>query len=328
LTVCFARLLDACLMAPSLPRHLGLTSHFVLQQVPHGASCRLPAAKVRQRNPSWTAQRRSAEDQRHQNAAAAEPRPISRPENQTRSAVDKHPEQVPDPSVTMARRAIILLLPLVSSVAAFSGLPAVVRQPSRKASGDGGRAAPLRMGGGSGYASTPTGKKDTVEKIKGLLETSEMIFSIPAGSMSVAQTQALRRSLPQGTAAAVVKNTLMERAVQGTDFEVAARGSLLKGPNLWFFIEEDIGGTIKAFQGFTKDYGKKESHPILGGVVEATEYDTSGVEAIGQLPSKQELYAKIAGSIKAVPTKVARVIKAPSDKLARAIKMATMPDDE
>jgi large subunit ribosomal protein L10 len=41
------------------------------------------------------------------------------------------------------------------------------------------------------------------------------------------------------------------------------------------------------------------------------------------LPSKQELYARIAGSILAVPTKVARVIKAPNSKLARAIKLAT-----
>ena len=39
-----------------------------------------------------------------------------------------------------------------------------------------------------------------------------------------------------------------------------------------------------------------------------------------------ELYAKIAGAIKAVPTKVARVIKAPGSKLARAIKLATMPE--
>jgi large subunit ribosomal protein L10 len=52
-------------------------------------------------------------------------------------------------------------------------------------------------------------------------------------------------------------------------------------------------------------------------------YDAKGVQAIGNLPSKQELYAQIAGSIKAVPTKVARVIKAPNSKLARAIKLAT-----
>ena len=96
---------------------------------------------------------------------------------------------------------------------------------------------------------------------------------------------------------------------------------------MWFFIEDDIGGTIKAWKSFVKESGKQESHPIFGGVVEGTYYDDKGVEAIGKLPSKDELYAKIAGGIKAVPTKLARVIKAPNSKLARAIKLATMPDE-
>ena len=117
-----------------------------------------------------------------------------------------------------------------------------------------------------------------------------------------------------------IKNKLMLRAVEGTEFEPAA--SLVKGPNTWFFIEEDISGTMKAFADFTKKESLQESHPVLGGVIEGQLYDSKGIEAIGKLPSKLELYAKIAGSIKAVPTKVARVIKAPSSKLARAIKLA------
>jgi large subunit ribosomal protein L10 len=112
----------------------------------------------------------------------------------------------------------------------------------------------------------------------------------------------------------------MLRALEGTEYESAA--SLVKGPNTWFFIQEDISGTIKAFSAFTKAESKQESHPILGGVIEGELYDSAGVEAIGKLPSKLELYAQIAGSIKAVPTKVARVIKAPNSKLARAIKLA------
>merc|ERR1719253_1853024 len=122
-----------------------------------------------------------------------------------------------------------------------------------------------------------------------------------------------------------VKNKLMQRAVEGTEYEPA--NEMLKGPNMWFFIEEDIGASIKAFNSFTKDTGKKESHPILGGVMEGEVYDAKGVDAVGKLPSKQDLYAMIAGSIKAVPTKVARVIKAPNSKLARAIKLATADDD-
>ena len=176
------------------------------------------------------------------------------------------------------------------------------------------------FGGAKGGATTLEGKKKRVEQVKELLDTSQMIFTIPGGSMTVSQSQKLRQSMPEGTTIVTVKNTLMERALADTDYESA--GSLLKGPNTWFFIEEDIGASIKAFNAFTKEEGKKESHPILGGVMESTVYDTKGVEAIGNLPSKQDLYAMIAGAVKAVPTKVARVIKAPNSKLARAIKLA------
>mmetsp|Transcript_21726 Transcript_21726/g.41194 ORF Transcript_21726/g.41194 Transcript_21726/m.41194 type:complete len:105 (+) Transcript_21726:1-315(+) len=97
---------------------------------------------------------------------------------------------------------------------------------------------------------------------------------------------------------------------------------MLKGANMWFFIEEDIGGTVKSWNSFLKDNGKRETHTILGGNIEGTNYDSKGVEAISKLPSKLELIAQIAGSINAVPTKLARVVKAPGMKVARAIKLA------
>ena len=177
------------------------------------------------------------------------------------------------------------------------------------------------MGGGAGYATTPEGKEKKVEIVKGLLENSEMVFSVPASSIDVKEVQLLRRSLPEGTTMSVVKNKLMSRAIEGTDYE--AGQSLLKGANMWFFIEDDISATIKAWNTFAKENNKQESHEILGGIIDGTAVDTNEVKQIGKLPSKLELMAKIAGGIKAVPTKLARVTKAPSSKLARAIKLAT-----
>lgn len=211
-----------------------------------------------------------------------------------------------------------LLLSLVGSASAFTGAPLVSRPVKN--------VAPLYMGGASGFATSLDGKKAVIESVQGLLESSEMIFTVPVGGVTVADSQSLRRSMPEGTHIKVVKNKLMERAVKGTDYEAAT--SMLSGANMWFFIEEDIGGTIKAYNSYLKDTGKKDTHSILGGVMEATTYDSAGVAAIGKLPSKQDLYAQIAGSIKAVPTKVARVIKAPNSKLARAIKLATEENSE
>ncbi len=125
----------------------------------------------------------------------------------------------------------------------------------------------------------------------------------------------------------VIKNKLMARACENTEYEEASSG-LLKGANMWFFIEEDIGGSVKAWESFAKDNGKKETHSIIGGIIEGVAYDPKGVQAISKLPSKIELITKIAGSIKAVPTKVARVIKANPEKLARAIKLATADESD
>lgn len=211
----------------------------------------------------------------------------------------------------MVRPAILLTLGLTTA-------SAFVSQPAA-------RGNTQLFGGSSGYATTLEGKQERVETVKGLLDTSQLIFTVPASSITVAESQTLRRSMPEGTTISVVKNTLMNRAVEGTEYEEATQG-LLKGANMWFFIEEDIGASIKAWNAFTKETGKKETHSILGGVVEGTLYDAKGVDAIGKLPSKKELYAKIAAGVNAVPTKLARVIKAPNSKLARAIKLATVDE--
>jgi large subunit ribosomal protein L10 len=210
----------------------------------------------------------------------------------------------------------VLFCLIFAAANAFTAVPTLHRPSSAVESC-------LCMGGGRGIATSLEGKVATVEKVKGLLEKSEMVFTVPASSLTVAQTEALRRSLPETTTAKVVKNKLMIRALEGTEYDVASTTPLLKGANMWFFIQDDISATIKAYNAYVKLVGKMDTHGINGGVMEGQIYDEKGIQAIGNLPSKQELYARIAGSINAVPSKVARVIKAPSSKLARAIKLAT-----
>jgi large subunit ribosomal protein L10 len=209
---------------------------------------------------------------------------------------------------------LILAATLAGSSYAFS--PKYLRPGSITSS------TALDMGGCSKFATSKEGKAERVDSVKQLLEKTQMIISVPADKLTVKQVSQLRRSLPTGTTAQVVKNTLMARACEGTSFEKATSDTL-QGSNMWFFIEEDIGGTVKAFNQFVKENNKKDYHTIRAGVIEGIAYDSAGVDAISKLPSKLELIARIAGGIKAVPTKLARVVKAPGNKLARAIKLAT-----
>jgi len=217
-----------------------------------------------------------------------------------------------------------ILISLLGSVVAFNGTPVFHRSATRSTS----RSA-LHMGGSSGFASTLEGKKVVVDGVNELLSSSEMVFSMPASGLSVKEMGELRNSLPDGTTAKCVKNKLMSRASDGTPYEAALTDSaLLKGANLWFFIKEDIGGSIQAHKTFVKENTKIESHAILGGIIDGDALDNKQVAAVGALPSKKILIETIATRIKGVPTKLARVVKAPNSKLARAIKLATEKQDE
>jgi len=176
-------------------------------------------------------------------------------------------------------------------------------------------------GGAKGGATTLGGKQKTVEQVNELLEGSEMIFTMPASGLTVKQVSGLRRSLPEGTTMRVVKNKLMARAIEGNS-NYESVGSLLKGANMWFFVEEDISGSLKAIKGFLKENQKGETHQVSAGVIDGDLLDADGVKRVGDLPSKLELYARIAGGIKAVPTKLAKATNAVPSKLARAIKLA------
>ena len=210
----------------------------------------------------------------------------------------------------------LFLLSMMASATAFS--PAQQTSPV---------SSTALFGGARGHATSLVGKQATVAKVQDLLEKSEMVFTVPASGIKVSKVQTLRRSLPEGTTLQVVKNKLMSRAIEGTTYEPLGE-KFLKGANMWFFIEEDIGGTVKSWNAFVKDAGLKETHSIIGGNIEGTNYDDKGIDAISKLPSKIELITRIAGSIKAVPTKVARVVNAPGTKMARAIKLAGEKNNE
>ncbi len=221
------------------------------------------------------------------------------------------PAAAPAAAAAAAMKQSLFVLGLAASAAAFTG-PTPIAPNTRPET--------ALFGGGRGGSTTLDGKKKTVAHVRELLDSSEMIITVPASGIKVSQVQNFRRSLPDGTTVKVVKNKLMSRAIEGTQYEAA--GEMLRGANMWFFIEEDIGGTVKAWNAFCKTSQLMESHQILGGNIEGINYDNAGVTAISKLPTKKELIGQIAGAINAVPTKVARVIKAPGMKVARAIKLA------
>lgn len=166
-------------------------------------------------------------------------------------------------------------------------------------------------------------KKDKVTAVKESIEDVDLLFQVPLPGLTVAQVMQLKDTLPEGTKCMTVKNTLMKRAIEGTEWSVV--GDMCSQSTVWFFVKGDLKPAIKAYTKFAKE---NKRDPILGGAFESSLYDRDGVEKLGELPTKQELYQKTAILIKAVPTKLARTVKAVPVKLARAINLAVNDPDK
>ena len=160
-------------------------------------------------------------------------------------------------------------------------------------------------------------KKDIVEGLKTTLSEAEAAFVIDYKGLSVSQISDLRNRLRESDAVCKIsKNTLMKRAIEGEE-QWQELESLLTGTAAVLLTKEDIGSAVKAYKKFQKDTKKTE---LIGGVLEGKLLGQKDAEALADLPTKDELYAKIAIGINAVATKLALGINEVPASLGRALK--------
>jgi large subunit ribosomal protein L10 len=133
--------------------------------------------------------------------------------------------------------------------------------------------------------------------------------------LTVKQVTQLRTALGRGTTYAVVKNTLTKRAAAQAGVPIA--DSLLVGPTAIAFVKGDPVEAAKGLRDFAR------THPLLvikGGVVEGKALDAGEVARIADLDSREVLLAKVAGVVKALPTRAAALFQAPLSQVARLAK--------
>lgn len=164
---------------------------------------------------------------------------------------------------------------------------------------------------------TRENKEAIVADLKDALSESQLAFVITYQGLSVAEITDLRRRMrPTGTLCKVTKNTLMRLAVDG-DEKWQPMQEFLAGSSAFMLVKDDISGAIKAYQDFQKATKKTE---LKGGVMEGRALNEAQVKAIGDLPSKEQLMAQIAGAINGVATKLAVGINEVPASLARSLQ--------
>ncbi len=160
-------------------------------------------------------------------------------------------------------------------------------------------------------------KQALVAEVKTALSQSHLAMVIEYQGLSVAEITDLRRRMrPSGTICKMSKNTLMRIAVDG-DHNWQPMTEFLKGSSVFLLVQDDMKAAIKAYQDFQKATKKTE---LRGGVMEGRALTQDDIKALTELPSKEELMARLAGGIKAIPTKLAVGLNAVPTKLAVGIK--------
>lgn len=172
---------------------------------------------------------------------------------------------------------------------------------------------------------TRENKAEIIEGLKQDLSGAQMAVVVDYQGLSVAEITDLRNRLrPVGGSCKVTKNTLMGIAIEG-DENWQPMQEFLTNPSAFLLLGEDIGAAVKAYKEFRKATKKSD---LKGGVLEGRALTKEEVEALGDLPSKDQLYAQIAGSINMLATKIAVGVKEVPASVARGIKAMSEKDDQ
>ena len=152
-------------------------------------------------------------------------------------------------------------------------------------------------------------KQLVIDEIKEKLERAQSAVVIDYIGITVAQADAMRKKLREANVDyTVYKNTLVKRAIEGTQYADLAQ--VLDGPSAFAFGFEDAIAPAKVLSGIMKEYKKME---FKAGVVEGTYYDAAGVQAVATVPGREELIAKFMGSIQSPVSKLVRTFQAVAD---------------
>ena len=157
-------------------------------------------------------------------------------------------------------------------------------------------------------------KAPVVEEIKANLEGAKSVVLVDYLGLTVEQDTNLRRATREaGVIYKVYKNTMVKRAIEGTEFAEIAKD--LEGPTAVAISKDDATAPARVIANFAKTAPKLE---MKSGIVEGTYYDTEGIKAISQIPSREELLSRLLGSLQSPITNLARVINQVAEQKAEA----------
>ncbi len=169
-------------------------------------------------------------------------------------------------------------------------------------------------------------KVAVIDEVRERLGDSNASVVAEYRGLTVAEMAALRKVLRSaGGDFKIFKNTLVRRAIAGTDHE--ALGELLVGPTGIAFIQGDVSAVAKALKDFAAE---NPALIVKGGVLDGAALDTSSLKALADLPSRDVLLARLAGLIASPMQTMAGLMKAVPQSFAYGLKalIESLPAEE
>jgi large subunit ribosomal protein L10 len=157
-------------------------------------------------------------------------------------------------------------------------------------------------------------KKAVVVEVSEQVSTAQAIIVAEYRGLQVGEMTELRaQARKSGVYLRVLKNTLVRRAVEGTPFSGLA--SEMVGP-LVFGISSDPVSAAKVLNDFAK---ANDKFVIKAGAMPNQVMDAKAVQALASLPSREELLAKLLGTMQAPVAKFVRTLNEVPTKFVRGL---------
>ena len=159
-----------------------------------------------------------------------------------------------------------------------------------------------------------TEKKAVVAEVSEQVANAQAIVLAEYRGMGVADMTALRvQARKSGVYLRVLKNTLVRRAVDGTAF--SGLSDAMVGP-LVFGISTDPVAAAKVMNDFAK---ANDKFVIKAGAMPNQVMDPAGVQALASMPSREELLAKLLGTMQAPVAKFVQTLNEVPTKFVRGL---------
>ncbi len=157
-------------------------------------------------------------------------------------------------------------------------------------------------------------KAAVVAEVSAELAKAQAVIVAEYRGLEVGAITALRKQARgQGVYLRVLKNTLARRAVVGTPFE--GLSDRMVGP-LIYGLSSDPVSAAKVLNSFAKDNDKLV---LKGGAMPNSVLDENGVKALAMLPGREELLARLLGTMQAPIAQFVRTLNEVPGRFARTL---------